>query len=264
MPERFFDRFMFNLHRTGPRAVGHPRCRGLPAPQRRRRVRGPHHRDRAAQRPLLHRADATDGASAGPLRWETVEPNKTWRIHARAEPTGLELDVTWQARAPDWSGGRGREHRRQDDLVRAPLPVRALRGQADDRRESAEVEGWYGQRDRSRGVRTMSGGQGLHIWYQAQFPDRTVGFMLVEDRAGRPDPVGGSGHARRRPPRRHHRRPSRPGVRRPASTSCAAGSRSPRRSGATYGSTPTPPPAAATWPAAATAATTASRAAGIT
>ena len=30
----------------------------------------------------------------------------------------------------------------------------------------------------------MSGGQGLHIWYQAQFPDRSVGFLLVENRAG--------------------------------------------------------------------------------
>ena len=28
----------------------------------------------------------------------------------------------------------------------------------------------------------MSGGQGLHIWYQAQFDDRSVGFLLVEDR----------------------------------------------------------------------------------
>lgn len=30
----------------------------------------------------------------------------------------------------------------------------------------------------------MSGGQGLHIWYQAQFPDRTFGFLLVENRHG--------------------------------------------------------------------------------
>jgi hypothetical protein len=28
----------------------------------------------------------------------------------------------------------------------------------------------------------MSGGQGLHIWYQAQFEDRSVGFLLVETR----------------------------------------------------------------------------------
>ena len=49
---------------------------------------------------------------------------------------------------------------------------------------TVDVSGWYGVRDRSRGVRTLSGGQGLHIWYQAQFPDRTFGFLLVEDREG--------------------------------------------------------------------------------
>jgi hypothetical protein len=31
----------------------------------------------------------------------------------------------------------------------------------------------------------MAGGQGLHIWYQAQFPDRSVGFLLVESRDAR-------------------------------------------------------------------------------
>ncbi len=50
-----------------------------------------------------------------------------------------------------------------------------------DHRE-INVNGWYGQRDRSRGVRTMSGGQGLHVWYQAQFPDFAIGFLLVETR----------------------------------------------------------------------------------
>jgi hypothetical protein len=30
----------------------------------------------------------------------------------------------------------------------------------------------------------MAGGQGLHVWFQAQFPDRAVGFLLVEGRQG--------------------------------------------------------------------------------
>jgi hypothetical protein len=28
----------------------------------------------------------------------------------------------------------------------------------------------------------MTGGQGLHVWYQAQFPDRCLGFLLAETR----------------------------------------------------------------------------------
>ena len=49
---------------------------------------------------------------------------------------------------------------------------------------TTEVDQWWSQRDRSRGLRTMAGGQGLHIWYQAQLPDRSVGFLLVESRDG--------------------------------------------------------------------------------
>ena len=32
----------------------------------------------------------------------------------------------------------------------------------------------------------MSGGQGLHVWFQAQFADRSVGFLYVEDRSHQP------------------------------------------------------------------------------
>src|SRR5699024_7590665 len=52
--------------------------------------------------------------------------------------------------------------------------------------ETQQIDGWYSQRDRSRGLRTMAGGQGLHMWYQAQFPDRSVGFLLVESRDASP------------------------------------------------------------------------------
>ena len=33
--------------------------------------------------------------------------------------------------------------------------------------------------EQAGGVRTMAGGQGLHIWYQAQFPDFSIGFLMV-------------------------------------------------------------------------------------
>jgi hypothetical protein len=100
-------------------------------------------------------------------------------------PAGLEFDLTWRARAPAWHGdvtvanpGGGTtmfEHFFQSGCYDGTLAIDGVQEQ---------IGGWYGQRDRSRGVRTMSGGQGLHIWYQAQFPDRSVGFLLVEDRAG--------------------------------------------------------------------------------
>lgn len=186
MPERFFDRFMFNLHPDGAIAPSVILGAGVYPP--RNVVDGfvvltTESEQRNLRFSTEH--DATDGASVGPLRWETVEANKTWRIQLGENRTGLELDVIWQARAPYWLGSvdvantdgntTSFDHLFQPGRYEGKLVLDGV---------SVDVGGWYGLRDRSRGVRTMSGGQGLHIWYQAQFPDRTIGFLLVEDRAG--------------------------------------------------------------------------------
>jgi hypothetical protein len=126
---------------------------------------------------------ATDGNSAGPLFWQVVEPLQTWRLRLGPNPAGLELDLTWRARTPAWTGevavanagaaASSFAHLFQSGRYTGTL---TLDGQAQ------RVDGWYGQRDRSRGVRSMSGGQGLHVWLQAQFPDRCVGFLLAQTR----------------------------------------------------------------------------------
>ena len=110
----------------------------------------------------------------------------TWHVILAPNPADLEFDLTWRARAPAWhgdvtvanrDGGTTMfEHLFQSGWYDGTLAI-------DGTEE--RIGGWYGQRDRSRGVRTMSGGQGLHIWYQAQFPDRSIGFLLVEDRQHR-------------------------------------------------------------------------------
>lgn len=168
----YFDRFMFNLHPT------------------------------AAMTPLIivgvgTYQDSTDGyviacvnneqrnvrfgGEDGPLSWEVIEPDSAWQLTLGANPAGVEFDVTWRARTSAWSGhirvgeSTNFKHLFQSGLYDGTLSI-------DGAAET--VRGWYGQRDRSRGVRTMSGGQGLHVWYQAQFPDRSIGFLLVEDRAG--------------------------------------------------------------------------------
>lgn len=184
LPERFFDRFVFNLHPVGATAPSILFGVGIYPPQdtvdgfvvlvtdsEQRNVR------------FSTELSATDGASAGPFSWQVLEPMMTWQVALAPNPTGVEFDLTWRARAPAWHGEvavRGGEtvtaafeHLFQSGLYEGTLTID---GQA------LEVDGWYGQRDRSRGVRTMSGGQGLHIWYQAQFTDRSVGFLLVEDR----------------------------------------------------------------------------------
>jgi hypothetical protein len=187
LPERFFDRFVFNMHPTD--AVTPSVLLGFGVYPSSDTADGfAIVTTRTEQRNVRFSTElsATDGTGAGPFRFEVVDPMRTWRLQLGPNPTGLELDVTWAARGPAWAGdiavtnkdsGRSSfEHLFQSGIYSGTLTL--------DGRERS-VDGWYGQRDRSRGVRTMSGGQGLHIWYQAQFPDRSIGFLLVEGRDGR-------------------------------------------------------------------------------
>jgi hypothetical protein len=182
--ERFFDRFVFNLHATDATAPSILFGLGIYPPK-----------DtvdgfvvlvtESEQRNLRFSTElsATDGSSAGPFAWRVVEPMKTWHVALGPNPTGLEFDLTWRARTPAWFGEVGVS---EGDEVTAAFDHLFQSGLYDGTLsidgEAQQLEGWYGQRDRSRGVRTMSGGQGLHIWYQAQFADRSVGFLLVENR----------------------------------------------------------------------------------
>lgn len=184
LPERFFDRFMFNLHpvdASSPSVV-----LGLGSYPPKNVVDGFAILVTGTEQRNLRFATelgATDGASAGPLSWQVLEPMRTWRIALGANPAGLEFDLVWRARTPAWTGEvsvtnddgtpSSFAHLFQSGYYTGTLSI--------DGREQ-RIDGWYGQRDRSRGVRTMSGGQGLHIWYQAQFPDRSIGFLLVETR----------------------------------------------------------------------------------
>lgn len=187
LPDRFFDRFMFNAHpvdRTGPSIV--LGCGLYPT---RNVIDGFTVVVAGAEQHNLRwstELDATDWRGGGPFRFEMLEANRAWRLVLDDNPSGLAFDLTWRARTPAWVGDvevhnsddstpTRFEHLVQSGLHHGWLTVGGVRTQ---------VDGWYGQRDRSRGVRTMSGGQGLHLWFQAQFPDRSVGFLLVEDRRG--------------------------------------------------------------------------------
>jgi hypothetical protein len=184
LPDRFFDRFMFNLHRpdsTSPSIIV-----GAGVYPGRNVIDGfAILTDLETQRNLRFSTelDSTDGSAVGPLRWRVEEPLRRWHLLLAPNATGLELDVIWESRAPAWSGDvtvrdeeavtSSFEHLFQSGLYTGSAIV-------DDVR--MDVSGWFGQRDRSRGVRTMSGGQGLHLWFQAQFVDRSIGFLLVENR----------------------------------------------------------------------------------
>jgi hypothetical protein len=191
LPERFFDRMMFNLH--PPAASSSAEL--LPTlivgagiypardttdgyamavlPGEQRNVR------------FSTELGATRPGAVGPLRWTVLEPLRSWRLVLEDNPTGCSFDVVWTARTPPLV--------RDVDVANAATEASSFvhlvqsgryTGQLTVDGESQDVGGWFGQRDRSRGVRTMSGGQGLHVWFQAQFPEHCVSFLLVEGRDG--------------------------------------------------------------------------------
>lgn len=187
LPERFFDRFMFNAH---PRdGIGPSLVVGAGLYPPRDVIDGfvvvslATEQRNARFSTALH---ASDGTSVGPLSWRVLEPMRRWSVRLDDPAIGIAFGLEWVARAPAWHGTvlvpnasgtpSSFEHLFQSGFVTGSLTI--------DGAETA-VDGWYSQRDRSRGVRTMAGGQGLHIWFQAQFPDRSVGFLLVEDREHR-------------------------------------------------------------------------------
>ncbi|WP_227999048.1 DUF7064 domain-containing protein [Nocardia australiensis] len=211
LPAGFFDRLMFNMHPVDATTPSVIMGFGIYPPK-----------DTAdgfvvvsdekEQRNLRFSTalSATNRDGAGPFRFEVVEPNEVWRLRLGPNEIDTEFDVTWRARTPAWFGevavtNASSERTSFDHLFQSGRYEGVVR--LDGRQY--DVDGWYGQRDRSRGVRTMSGGQGLHLWYQAQFPEFSIGFLLVETRSherlllegavmhenGRLDPITGVRHA---------------------------------------------------------------------
>ncbi|MDN2495393.1 MULTISPECIES: DUF7064 domain-containing protein [Nocardia] len=185
LPADFFDRLMFNLHPVDATTPSVIMGFGIYPPKDAVDgyvIVGGEHEQRNLR--FSSRLGATDRDGAGPFRFEMLEPNQLWRLRLGPNEIGTEFDLTWRARTPAWFGEiavtntsaqrTSFDHLFQSGRYEGTLTI-------DGRTQS--VDGWYGQRDRSRGVRTMAGGQGLHIWYQAQFPDFSVGFLLVETRS---------------------------------------------------------------------------------
>lgn len=182
--QRFFDRFYFNLHGAEPTPFIMLGAGSYPGAAL---VDGYVIAvDGDVQRNLRFSTEHTGPAHAvGPLSWQTLEPLRKWALRLAPNPLGVELDVVWTARTAPWrtedirvDNGRGGisdfAHFFQSGRYDGSLSIDGQR---------YDVGGWFGQRDRSRGVRIVAGGQGIHLWVQAQFPDRSVAFILDENRS---------------------------------------------------------------------------------
>lgn len=182
--ERFFDRFYFNLHGASPTPLV---MLGAGSYPNRGVVDGYVIRvDDGVQRNVRFSTEtsALPASGVGPLTWEVLEPLGSWRLALADNPTDAELDVIWRARTNPWNterivleDGRGGisdfGHFFQSGTYEGTL---VLDGERHD------VGGWRGQRDRSRGVRLVSEGGGMHLWIQAQFDDCSIAVLFNEDR----------------------------------------------------------------------------------
>lgn len=130
------------------------------------------------------RLDSARPGAVGPLRWEVLEPMDAWRLRLEPNPSGIELDVTWRARAAayatryrvvDERGGSDHGHFFQSGRYDGALHVDG---------DTLDAGGWTGQRDRSHGHRRVRDRLGLHLWVQAQFPHESIGVLSNFDRAG--------------------------------------------------------------------------------
>jgi hypothetical protein len=190
VPEAFFDRFVFSVHpwdaATPTLHIGfgaHP-ARGvadglvltvLPDEQRNYRY----------STTLASVTESPAGLTVDAFSFEVVSPMREWALTLGPNESGVEFDLTWTARTSPWSGTvavpnetatpTSFDHLFQSGTYTGWISVDGVRTTAD---------GWVGARDRSRGVRTMRGGQGLHLWVLAHLPSATIGAMLVEDRQG--------------------------------------------------------------------------------
>jgi hypothetical protein len=216
VPERFFDRFVFSVHPwdsvTPTLHIGfgvHP-ARGvadgfvlavLPEQQRNYRystglsslvpASGAAGSGAAGSGDVGSGAagsgDAEAGWSADAFSFATVRAQSVWRVALGPNESGVSFDLEWTARTKPWSGtvavanaagsvtATSFDHLFQSGTYTGWIEIDG---------ERTTVDGWVGARDRSRGVRTMRGGQGLHLWVLAHLPSVTVGAMLVEGRSG--------------------------------------------------------------------------------
>lgn len=122
----------------------------------------------------------------GPLSWEIVEPLGKWSVRLGPNPTGVEIDAVFTGRFPtfaydtlkfeDGRGGRTDfDHFVQSGRWSGRMIVDG---------KSIELDDWWGQRDRSRGVRLVHARHGVHLWVQPQFDDLHVSLMYDEQRDG--------------------------------------------------------------------------------
>ncbi len=123
--------------------------------------------------------------AVGAMEWRVLEPRRRWRMSLGPNPSGLEWDIEYVARAPLWEftpifgRKRGRVIVHQQHIQQSGR----YKGWVRFDGESMSVDGFYGSRDRTWGIRNHPAID-MWIWYSAQFDDRAIASWVWERKDG--------------------------------------------------------------------------------
>ena len=133
---------------------------------------------------------------AGPLRFEIVDPLRTWRMTCAPGDHGFSFDLTFHRRTQPYQMPTQKIERDGFLLVGYSHFVQAgtYGGWMEIDGRHHDATGWTGERDRSWGVRPASARvrRGLHTWLPMQFDDEAIWIWTHDDGAGEQDGLCGA------------------------------------------------------------------------
>jgi hypothetical protein len=125
---------------------------------------------------------------AGPLRFDILDPMKTWRFAADDAGAGFSFELEFERRTQPFQMPTMLIERDGDLVVGYSHFVQAgtYSGWVDVDGRRFDVSGWTGERDRSWGVRPASARTrtGMHTWLPIQFDDFSIWLWSRDDRKG--------------------------------------------------------------------------------
>lgn len=122
---------------------------------------------------------------AGPMRWTCVEPLERWKLELGPNPSGIEWELHYESRAPMWELLPiiiRKQGRVLADMQHIKQPAR-YSGWIKVDGEEISVDGFFGGRDRTFGVR-VSEQIDFWLWFEAVFNDRAIEAWVWESSDG--------------------------------------------------------------------------------
>lgn len=122
---------------------------------------------------------------AGPMTWTCVEPLQHWRMDLESNPSGVAWEMHYTPRAPMWE--LLPMHVEVDGRVTVDMfhmkESGSWTGWFEVDGERTSIDGWYGGRDRTFGVR-VADEIDFWLWLDIGFEDRAIQAWVIESHDG--------------------------------------------------------------------------------